>query len=236
MNGTLPAVITAPEFDATFAVKAEALLASAQDYEVDSIEIRRAADEDLARCKQLLSDVEKTRKSQKEPYLDGGRKVDEYYSTPKTFLERAINVLTPAILGFDRAQAAKAAEAQREADRAAASQRATLEAQAAMLEMKGSPEAAESLREAAQFVQAPVIQARPDKADTSTNRRETWAAEVEDIRALCRAIADGLVSTDAVEPNMAYLNGRARLDKAKLAIPGVKAVPIEGLAKARRAA
>jgi hypothetical protein len=54
--------------------------------------------------------------------------------------------------------------------------------------------------------------------------RETWRAEVVDLRQLCEAIVAGKASVDAVAPNMPYLNGLARADKDRLSIPGVVAI------------
>jgi hypothetical protein len=54
--------------------------------------------------------------------------------------------------------------------------------------------------------------------------RETWGAEVTDLRALCEAIAKGNASIESVLPNMPFLNDRARTYKDKLDIPGVKAI------------
>ena len=54
---------------------------------------------------------------------------------------------------------------------------------------------------------------------------EHWHAEVYDLKALLQAILDGKVPTDAIEPNLVYLNASARACKAEdLSIPGVKGV------------
>lgn len=54
--------------------------------------------------------------------------------------------------------------------------------------------------------------------------RKIWKAQVVDIRALCLAIGEGRVPSDAVIPNMPVLNRIAAQAKDRLNIPGVKAV------------
>lgn len=56
----------------------------------------------------------------------------------------------------------------------------------------------------------------------STSQR--WSAQVMDIKALCRAVADGTASTECVQPNMTALNSMARAMKSTMNIPGVRAV------------
>jgi hypothetical protein len=51
------------------------------------------------------------------------------------------------------------------------------------------------------------------------------------IRLLCKAVGEGKVVTDAVKPDMTYLN---KAVGAKLEIPGVKAVPDTGLSQRSR--
>lgn len=223
-----------PEFDATFAARAESLLDQVRDYEIDSPEIRALADKDLADAKLLLKRVEDTRKAQKKPYADAAKAVDDYYDTPKRLLNDVISTITPKILAFDRRLAEERAAAQRAADEAARKERERLAAEARALAQAGHQEAADSLSLASSMVQAPVIPVRVDQAEQSTSARASWSAEVNDLLELVKAVAAGTVPLEAIEPNATYLNGRARVEKDKLAIPGVVAVKKESLA--RRAA
>jgi hypothetical protein len=54
--------------------------------------------------------------------------------------------------------------------------------------------------------------------------REVWSAQVTDIKALCRAVADGKVSPECVVGNMTVLNKMATALKKTMSIPGVMAV------------
>jgi formate dehydrogenase maturation protein FdhE len=74
----------------------------------------------------------------------------------------------------------------------------------------------------------PVITPTFQKA-SGISTRETWKVEVDDVRKLCRGIADGTVSPTLVEPNMTALNGLARSLKNTFNIPGCRVVRDAGL-------
>lgn len=61
---------------------------------------------------------------------------------------------------------------------------------------------------------------------------KTWRAEVFDLKALCRAVADGTVEETAVSPNWEVLNGIAKaLKKEFKKYPGVRAIEVESTAR-----
>lgn len=59
-------------------------------------------------------------------------------------------------------------------------------------------------------------------------KRETYSAEVTDFMALVRAVAAGREKPEALKPDMAYLNGQARLQKKSFSIPGCRVVLTSG--------
>lgn len=65
---------------------------------------------------------------------------------------------------------------------------------------------------------------------TGVTTRQTYKAEVTDLKLLCGAIARGEVPAGYVVPNMTALNARARADGMLLAIPGVRVVVEAGVA------
>lgn len=223
-----------PQLDATFAAKADQLLTTVSDYEIDCPEVRALADKDLADAKLLLKKVEEVRKEQKAPYAAAAKSIDGYYDTAKTLLNNVISALTPKILTYDRKLAEERAAAQRAADEAARAERERLLAESKKAEAAGSQDAADALSLASTMVHAPVISTRVEKSEQSTSVRANWSAEVADLMTLVQAVAAGTVPLEAIAANAVYLNGRARLEKDKLSIPGVVAVKSETLA--RRAA
>ncbi len=54
--------------------------------------------------------------------------------------------------------------------------------------------------------------------------REVWSAQVTDIKALCKAVAEGRASTECVMANMPVLNKMATALKNTMNVPGVTAV------------
>jgi hypothetical protein len=229
------AVIAPPTLDITFASKAAEIADRAGDYEIDSVDVLQLADADLAVLKGLRASCDKLRKEQKEPYLAGGRAVDGFYNQALTIIDDAINQLSPKILKFHSDEARRRAEAQRLADEAARKEREALAERAEAEQKAGNQETADALSLAAVMVPTPHIPTKVERAVTSTDVRSTWSAEVVDLMELAKAVVAGTVPVEAIEANEKYLNGRARLEKAKLAIPGVKAVETHGLAKRRAA-
>lgn len=69
---------------------------------------------------------------------------------------------------------------------------------------------------------APVV-IQQIKGQGSTSFSTSWYAEVVDIKALCRAVAEGLCDPSCVEANMTVLNGMARAIKRDgMIVPGVE--------------
>lgn len=60
-------------------------------------------------------------------------------------------------------------------------------------------------------------------------RQHGWHAEVVDLMALVKAVADGSVPVDALAANTAFLDDAASREREGLRIPGVRAV--EGVEK-----
>lgn len=148
----------------------------------------------------------------------------------------------------EAAAAKKAAEeaAKREAEElreSAAAQRKQAEEEAERLRAEGKTEEAQALVQqaeqsaqhheavAADVVQEvqqapPVAFAQPVRQSVPTSGvsyAKEWYAEVSDLKALCRAVADGIAPEDAVTANMVKLNAMATAMKSALKVPGVAA-------------
>jgi hypothetical protein len=118
----------------------------------------------------------------------------------------------------DRIQA-KARE-QQEAARKAEEERRLQEAVEA--ESAGDTEQAEAIINAPPAQVAVIAPPAPKVAGTSVPK--TYSAQVVDIMALCRAVAEGKASSEFIEPNMVALNRVAKALKKTMDIPGVVAV------------
>ena len=121
------------------------------------------------------------------------------------------------------AQARRAAEARAaEADQRRLEEDARV-AEAAALEKSGDGETAAAVLAAPAFV-PPVIAPRAAPKIAGVSMRDNWSAQVTDLRALVLAVAAGKADLGLLLPNQPALNARARSEKARLAVPGVRAV------------
>ena len=222
-----------PPLDSGETERASEFLALANDIVVDSDDTRKFADDELASIKRQRSAYEAKRKELKAPILEAGRLIDDMFKGVIEYADRSAHILSQKILSYDREVTAARAREQQEAERVAREQREKLEAEAKQLAAAGAPEAAEAVAHAAALVSAPVIPLSIPTSERSTAKRTTWSAEITDLMTLVKAVAAGQVPLEAIEPNMGYLNGRARLEKEKLVIAGVKAVGTESLASKR---
>jgi hypothetical protein len=137
-------------------------------------------------------------------------------------------------------------KAQRERERLEAEERARVQAEQRRLqeeadqrrldealaaEQRGDKETATRLIEAP--VEAPIVLARPvfvpvapiapKPLAAGVSFRDNWTAEVTDLAALVKAVAEHRAELTLLMPNMVALNGMARSLKDALKIPGVRA-------------
>jgi len=113
-------------------------------------------------------------------------------------------------------------------------------AQAAELEKAGANEEAEALvAETVEENQKPIEiyvppAATPKAELEGATVKVYWSAEVTDLRALCRAVAEGKAAIACIEANMTVLNAQARSLKKELNIPGVRAISTSSMAATGR--
>jgi hypothetical protein len=113
-----------------------------------------------------------------------------------------------------------------------AEEQARLE-EALRLEAEHEPElAAAVLEQPAAVVLPPVLPPAPKVDGIST--RKLYRAEVTDVRALCRGIADGSVPLNLVAPNQTALNQMAVALKDSFAVAGCRVVVETSIAAGRR--
>jgi hypothetical protein len=116
-------------------------------------------------CKVFLDRLEEQRKLQKEPILEAGRRVDEFFKNMAKPAQEARQIANAAIAAWDQEQRRIAEEERREAERLAREQaeaeakaRAEALAAEAALVAESNPQEAESLLEQAAQVEAePII-------------------------------------------------------------------------------
>ncbi len=221
------------------AADAERAMAIAESYLIESPQDAQDAADALAKLRQERRLLDEKRKHLKEPYLEGGRRVDEFFSAPLNRRARAIEILDGAIVAWHRAETKRANEARLAAEAAAraASEQAIARAAAAEAEAEaaaraGNEEAAvrasidyEVSRHAAESAlqdQALVAAAIPMPKVEGAILRSTWKARLTDKRALIQAAASNAHLEGLLQFDAAAANALARATKGSTDVPGIQ--------------
>jgi hypothetical protein len=214
------------------ATRAKQMLALARDFKVTDQASLEAAGEDLKRVKGLARELSEKRLAITRPIDAAKKAVMDFFREPEQFLADAERIIKRGVLAYQDEQDRKAREEQRRLEEIARKEQEKLQRQAEKRaerqEAKGNADRAEEIRAAVPVISTPIVVPQPTKV-AGIAVRETWSAEVTDIKALCRAVADGAAPANLVEPNMKVLNTLARSLKAEMRFPGVRAVSEKGL-------
>ena len=177
----------------------------------------------LKAIKTKQSELSSLRLSITRPVDEAKSRVMQLFKPAAERLQKAEGAIKNAMLTFTQEQDRKRQEAQAKLDEAAAKERERLSTLADVQREKGQDKRAEATEQRVESVPALTVTAPAPKV-AGIGTRTTWRAEVIDLRALARAVADGSVPLSFVAPNMAELNAAARLQRNALAIPGVSAM------------
>ncbi len=150
-------------------------------------------------------------------------------------LVEAEGIIKPRMAAYDDEQERKRRE-EEEKLRHEAIRKAEEEqlADAVSAEQSGMGDLAESIIDGPAYVPTVVVPQKPAAKVEGVSFRENWKAEVVDLKALLRAVVEGKVPANVIEPNMTVLNGLARSLKSQINYPGVRAVCEKIAAAGRR--
>ena len=226
--------LTIPRPDEDLFKRSERWLQAAQAAAIATPAQAEAAAVDLREIKALAKDLEERRTAITGPINQALRQVNDLFKPAKDWLAQAETTLKGKLLSFQQEQERAAREAQARAEEEIRQRREKLEQEAAKAEARGKEAKADVLRAQAQAEVAPAIQPVASSLP-GIQSRETWKAEVTDIRALLTFVVETWPALAAtIEVNQGVLNAQARTMREALAIPGVRAVKETTLA-ARRA-
>lgn len=236
----------------TLGARAKGVMDAATGILIDSSEMYELAGEDLRSVKALQKEVEEKRTAITGPLNQAVKAVNDLFRAPKEYLDNAETALKKGITLWtteqnriaaearakaeaearaererlaaeQRQQEAAAAQAMREAQEAAAAgdaeaaERAQAEAQA--LEMQAQVSAAT----AAVVTIAPTVSAPAKVSGIST--RLTYSAEVTNLMALVKAVAEGKAPIEALQADTKFIGAQARAFKKPGELyPGVTVV------------
>ena len=183
----------------------------------------------LHEVKNWIKTLDNEEKKITKPLLEGIENARALFRRPKQTANDVKNILNTRMVTFTEDQEIKRREEERrlqeEARKRAEEQtlQAALEAEAA-----GEKEEAEQIIAEPVYV-APIKVMSEIPKSKESHIRETWSAEIIDVMALVKSIAEGKTDIQAIEPNHLiknhpFLNTLATRYNKTLNIPGVKAV------------
>lgn len=170
------------------------------------------AAEQLQQVKAQYARIEGERVKLKKPIDDAAKAVQALFKPILSDLEAAERAIKGTMGDYLVEQQRIADKRQREADEAAAKERAELEAKARAAMASGDVETAAAIAEVAEIVQAPVISTAVQQA-AGISSRKVWKVEVLDKTAFLQC---ALGFPAAVAPNPALL-GAVEIDTGVLA-------------------
>lgn len=244
-------------------IAAQRMLDLAEAYQIASPEMYQAAADDLRALKTRAKVIDDKRKSMVQPLDEARRAIQNFFRPAQDLYDRAEQIIKRAMIAYDDEQArirreeearqrrAIEEEQRRLADEAAKAEadRKRLEEEARKAEAAGKHDQAEQLereaaarladtnaaRDAAASMPTTVVPSTEAPKAEGVSFTETWSAEVTDLMALVRAVADSKAPLACLVADMKVLNMQARALKAQLNLPGVKAVATKTVS-ARRVA
>ncbi len=133
------------------------------------------------------------------------KRINGMYKPVLDVLAQAETIVKRAVGTYQTEQERIAREAAARAEAEARKEREKLEAKAEKLADKGKIEQADALREQASATVAVIPQIAPAKV-TGISSAKVWKAEVVDVVAVCKLIADGVLPPTLVDFKTAELN------------------------------
>lgn len=228
-NAAALATVTVANPGNTASVAAGAALARAEAFVITTPEQYEAAVAELQVIKGKFKEVEGSRKELKKPLDEAVKKLQDFFRSPLDFLTKAESILKRKILDYQQEQERLRREEQARLDEQARKEQQKLAAQAHRAEAAGKTEKAEVLQQRAATVVAPIAQTSAPRV-TGLSTRKVYSVEITDIKALCKAVADGRVPASYVEANLKVLNAQARTLKTEFVCDGVKVIEGDSLA------
>ena len=205
-----------------------ALVSSADALTIETSEQLGASGTLLTTIKTRQKALTALRLSITRPMDEAKRRVMAVFKPTVDRLAAAESTIKSAVLTYTQEQERQRREAQAKLDADAEREREQLRKQAEAHRETGREGRAETLEQRVETVQAPVV-AKAEAPSGAIHVRTTWHAEVVDFTLLAKACAEGQQPLELIQPDMPALNAMARTLKDRLVIPGVKAVPEEGV-------
>jgi hypothetical protein len=165
----------------------------------------------LKAVKTRHKEIESKRKELTKPFLDGTRKLNEFFRKPLSFLIQAEINIKKAILSYDQKLEEEERKEQKRIDDLAEKERKRLEKLAERQESKGNTEKAEETREKAVSVPVAFVPTQRPKVK-GISKRDNWIFIITD---------PALIPREYLMPDEKKLGNVARAHKGTHQVPGV---------------
>lgn len=194
------------------AAVAKRMVASSQDFIIDSPDMAAIAADDLKQVKRLQKDVEDRRVAVTGPLNAALKSVNDLFRAPKEYLARAESLLKGSILSYTTEQERLAEQARRAAEEQARIERAKIEAEA-RVQAERARRAAEEAEAAEEAKQQALRDGDTEAACRAASLAQAKMAEVDEASALAQEgelLSAVITVTPAVEApaKIAGLSGR----------------------------
>lgn len=207
--------------------EAEIVVQTFKEYKITTPAEHKASAEDLKRVKGKIAQLTEIRISLTKPIDEAKKRIMDLFRKPIEQLQTLEGAMKRAILTFEeeeesrrrkeeeRLQSEARAREQKEKDK--------IETKAKKLEDKGDEDAAEELRRKKEdvYVPAPIVESRIEKV-SGVHKIQVWKAEVTDLMALVRAVAEGSAPLMFIEANTQAISKQAKATKDTLKFPGLR--------------
>ena len=215
-------------------------------------EIRIATAADFGRAASYLKDVKAVRKTISDffaPLKKAANEAHRKLTAAEADADRPLREAETSVKGLmvawegERERIRQAEQRRIQEENRRAQEAARKKAEEETLAKAIAAEEAGNRQEAAKLLDAPVEAPAPPPVAilrpaaprvAGISFSETWSAQVDDLKVLAAAVAAGVVPAQAIEPNLVFLNGQARVLKGDLRIPGVQAVSRRNVAAGGR--
>lgn len=167
---------------------------------------------------------ERTRVTEKEPYLEGGRQVDARWKPILTTFDSAADAIANKIRSFKRAAEQRAQEEQRRLREQQERERQKLAKQAERAEAKGLTDTADALIREAETMQPAIVQSAMPNRVSGLGLAENWTFVIEDETKLPR---------EYLIPDQQAIRRTVKAMKGRTNIPGVRAYNEDSIRRGR---
>ena len=180
--------------------------------------------------KDAIEQIEPLRKKAHETYLEVLKQKDMAVKP----LDEALSVIDPLIAEYNREQVEKAKLEQiRLQEYAKKQQEEAILKKAQLMEINGNSAGAEAVLSTP--VIAPKVEVPTAQATQGVAFKQLWSVSKEvDLMKLAKAVVDGQVPVEALQPNFVFLNKMAKAMKTKMNYAGVEVVCTESVSSTRK--